>query len=142
MPGLTAPVIGALYSPSDGHADPTRSTKAFEMAARESGVEVLTNCAALDIETKDGRVTSVKHGPGQDRYGLGGECGGGVGEPCREESGAKVSGADHPADAGDNRAGVSEDHALRAGSRTRGSGRSRAVGFSSPGATTILGTTT
>ena len=59
VPGLTAPVIGALYSPSDGHADPTKSTKAFETAARESGVEVLTNCAALDIETRDGRVTSV-----------------------------------------------------------------------------------
>ena len=60
VPGLTAPVIGALYSPSDGHADPTRSTKAFEVAARESGVEVLTNCAALDIEMRNGRVTSVK----------------------------------------------------------------------------------
>ena len=42
VPGLNAPVLGALYSPTDGHADPERSTKAFEMAARELGVEVLT----------------------------------------------------------------------------------------------------
>ena len=60
VPGLNAPVLGALYSPTDGHADPARSTKAFEMAARELGVEVLTNCAALDIDTSDGQVTSVR----------------------------------------------------------------------------------
>ena len=53
-------MLGALYSPTDGHADPARSTKAFEMAARELGVEVLTNCAALDIDTSDGQVTSVR----------------------------------------------------------------------------------
>ena len=60
VPGLTAPVLGGLYSPSDGHADPVRSTRAFEMAAREAGVEVLTNCAALDVQSRDGRVTSVQ----------------------------------------------------------------------------------
>ena len=60
VPGLNAPVLGALYSPTDGHADPARSTKAFEMAARELGVEVLTNCAALEIDTSDGEVTSVR----------------------------------------------------------------------------------
>ena len=37
VPGLNAPVLGALYSPTDGHADPARSTNAFEMAARGVG---------------------------------------------------------------------------------------------------------
>ena len=60
VPGLEANVLGALYSPSDGHADPVRSTRAYENAARESGVEVLTNCAALDIESSNGQVTGVR----------------------------------------------------------------------------------
>ena len=59
VPGLEAPLKGALYSARDGHADPTRSTTAFATAAQEMGAYLHTNCAALKIETSNGRVASV-----------------------------------------------------------------------------------
>ena len=116
VPGLNAPVLGALYSPTDGHADPARSTKAFEMAARELGVEVLTNCAALDIDTSDGQVTSVRTDMGRidapyivNAAGVWANHVGRKGRPS-------VPGTDNAADAGDNGAGLQENHAFRAGS--------------------------
>lgn len=59
VPGLEAPLLGALYSPTDGHADPVRSTRAFAMAASEQGVSIYTGCAVLGVETSNGRVSSV-----------------------------------------------------------------------------------
>jgi glycine/D-amino acid oxidase-like deaminating enzyme len=59
VPGLDIPLVGALYSASDGHAEPEKSTRAFAMAAQEQGAKLYTDCAALGIETSNGRVTSV-----------------------------------------------------------------------------------
>lgn len=59
VPGLRTPVAGALYTPTDGQAEPRPATVAFARAARRSGARILENCGALEIETSGGSVSGV-----------------------------------------------------------------------------------
>ena len=43
-------VIGALYTPNDGHVDPSGVTQALAAGARKSGVKILRHCRATDIK--------------------------------------------------------------------------------------------
>jgi glycine/D-amino acid oxidase-like deaminating enzyme len=54
----------ALYTPSDGRAEPHKATPAIARAAVRKGATVLTSCAVRGIETAGGRVTAVvtEHG--------------------------------------------------------------------------------
>ena len=58
-PGLAAPVKGALYTPSDGRAEPQKATPAMAAAVRRAGGIVLQGCAVRGVETKGGRVSGV-----------------------------------------------------------------------------------
>jgi len=60
----SAPWHGAVYSPTDGRAEPTLVAPAFATAARRLGANVLTSCAVRGIETSGGRLSSVvtEHG--------------------------------------------------------------------------------
>lgn len=64
LPSLRGPAAGALYTPSDGQAEPALATTAFSRAAAHRGVRVLEDCGALAIETSGGRVSGVltEHG--------------------------------------------------------------------------------
>ena len=55
---------GALYTPSDGRAEPHKATQAIARAAKRHGATVLTACAVRGIETKAGRIAAVvtEHG--------------------------------------------------------------------------------
>jgi glycine/D-amino acid oxidase-like deaminating enzyme len=55
---------GAMYTASDGRAEPHKATPALARAAARNGVSVLTSCAVRGIETEAGRVSSVvtEHG--------------------------------------------------------------------------------
>lgn len=51
--------VGGMYTPSDGHAEPTKATTALARAAQEHGAKVYTYCAAEGVQVAGGRVTSV-----------------------------------------------------------------------------------
>src|SRR5437016_5022776 len=59
MPGLTGAWTGALYTASDGKAEPQRAAPAIAEAARRHGAVILTRCAARGIETAAGRVSAA-----------------------------------------------------------------------------------
>jgi glycine/D-amino acid oxidase-like deaminating enzyme len=55
---------GALYTASDGRAEPSRATRAIARGARAAGARVLTRTAVRGIETSAGRVSGIvtEHG--------------------------------------------------------------------------------
>lgn len=59
MPGLTGNWAGALYTASDGKAEPQMAAPAIAEAARRAGAAIVTGCAARGIETAGGRVAAV-----------------------------------------------------------------------------------
>ena len=59
LPGSATRWAGALYTASDGRAEPPRATPAIASAARQHGATVLTGCAVRGIETAAGRVAAV-----------------------------------------------------------------------------------
>jgi glycine/D-amino acid oxidase-like deaminating enzyme len=59
LPGAARKFAGALYTPSDGRAEPTKAAPAIAAAARARGATILTHCAVRGIETKAGRVAGV-----------------------------------------------------------------------------------
>ena len=59
LPGSAKPWAGALYTASDGKAEPQKAAPAIAAAARRHGAAVITDCAARGIETAAGRVAAV-----------------------------------------------------------------------------------
>ena len=55
---------GAMYTPSDGRAEPHKTAPAIARAAARAGAQILTSCAVRGIEKSGGRVSSVvtEHG--------------------------------------------------------------------------------
>jgi glycine/D-amino acid oxidase-like deaminating enzyme len=62
--GASAKWHGALYTASDGRAEPHKATAAIARAAARSGATVLTSCAVRGLETSAGVVSAVvtEHG--------------------------------------------------------------------------------
>lgn len=59
VPGVDLPTKGALYTPTDGRAEPQKAAPAIAERARELGAHVLTECAVRGIETRGGAVSGV-----------------------------------------------------------------------------------
>ena len=59
IPGGAIPPNGAIYTPSDGCAEPARATTAIATAAREMGASLHQACAVRAIERQAGRVSGV-----------------------------------------------------------------------------------
>src|SRR3954464_13527813 len=59
LPGSAKPWAGALYTPSDGKAEPHMAAPAIAAAARRHGATILQGCAVRGIETASGRVAAV-----------------------------------------------------------------------------------
>lgn len=59
LPGSVKPWAGALYTPSDGKAEPQMAAPAIAAAARRHGATILAGCAVRGIETEAGRVAAV-----------------------------------------------------------------------------------
>jgi glycine/D-amino acid oxidase-like deaminating enzyme len=59
MPGLTGNWTGALYTASDGKAEPQKAAPAIAEAARRRGAAIVGGCAVRGIETAGGRVSGV-----------------------------------------------------------------------------------
>lgn len=64
MTGCAVPLAGALYTGSDGRAEPQKATPAIARAAERAGAAVLEACAVRGVETTGGAVSSVvtEHG--------------------------------------------------------------------------------
>lgn len=58
-PFLSQEVIGASWCPTDGHANPLRTTLAYYRAARRLGVRFYTGERAAELIVARGRLTSV-----------------------------------------------------------------------------------
>lgn len=65
VPRVSEHVIAGSYCPTDGHANPIWTTKAFGDAARRLGARILERCPATGIETNSGRVVAVDTPDGQ-----------------------------------------------------------------------------
>ena len=59
MPGLTGDWKGALYTASDGKAEPQMAAPAIAEAARRHGAAIMTGCAVRGIETRGGRIAAA-----------------------------------------------------------------------------------
>jgi glycine/D-amino acid oxidase-like deaminating enzyme len=59
LPGSAKAWAGALFTPSDGKAEPQKAVPAIVAAARRQGAVVVEGCAARGIETAGGRVAAV-----------------------------------------------------------------------------------
>lgn len=59
VPGLADLMAGALYTASDGRAEPARAAPAIAKAARRKGVRIITDCAVRSAETQAGRISGV-----------------------------------------------------------------------------------
>lgn len=59
LPGASRNFVGALYTESDGRAEPQTAAPAIARAAQARGAAVLTGCAVRGVETSGGRVSSV-----------------------------------------------------------------------------------
>jgi glycine/D-amino acid oxidase-like deaminating enzyme len=59
MPGLTGSWAGALYTASDGKAEPQLAAPAIAEAARHHGATILTRCAVRGVETAAGQVAAA-----------------------------------------------------------------------------------
>jgi sarcosine dehydrogenase len=56
----TDDIVGAVWLPGDGKANPTDITQALAKGARNGGVRIFEKTRVTSIDTKDGRVTGVQ----------------------------------------------------------------------------------
>ena len=59
LPGAARSFRSALYTASDGRAEPQKAAPAIARAARHAGATILQNCAVRGIERQGGRVAGV-----------------------------------------------------------------------------------
>jgi glycine/D-amino acid oxidase-like deaminating enzyme len=59
LPGSARRWPGALFTPTDGKAEPQLAAPAIAEAAARTGATILTNCAVRGLETAAGRVSAV-----------------------------------------------------------------------------------
>ena len=59
LPGNRMNAIGAIFTESDGQAEPRQVMPAFHRAAQGRGVVFLTECAVFDIDIQAGAVSGV-----------------------------------------------------------------------------------
>ena len=69
MPGSKVAYKAALYTPSDGRAEPSKAAPAIAEAARRHGAAILTGCAVRGIETEGGRISAAVTEKGTVRTG-------------------------------------------------------------------------
>lgn len=63
--GASSRWLGAMYTASDGRAEPHKAGPAIARAAGRAGAKILTSCAVRGIESTGGRLSAVitEHGP-------------------------------------------------------------------------------
>ena len=59
LPALARTTMGALFTASDGQAEPLMATMAFARAALRAGAQIIEHCGAFAIEAGAGHATGV-----------------------------------------------------------------------------------
>jgi glycine/D-amino acid oxidase-like deaminating enzyme len=59
MPGMKAPFVAGLFTPTDGRAEPVHAAPAIAEAARAHGARIFTECAVRGIDLQAGRIAGV-----------------------------------------------------------------------------------
>jgi sarcosine oxidase subunit beta len=59
IPGIAPTVLAAAYSPNDGHANPTLTTRAFAAAAERAGATIKTGEEVTAISVESGKVSGI-----------------------------------------------------------------------------------
>jgi len=59
LQGAAESWLGALYTPSDGVAEPSKAAPALAEAARRRGASIVTGCAVRGVEKSGGRISAV-----------------------------------------------------------------------------------
>lgn len=67
LPGVEGAWLGGLYTPSDGHADPGKTTDALLHAAERHGTRLHANCAVQRLLTQGRNVCGVSTPRGEIR---------------------------------------------------------------------------
>lgn len=67
IPASKAKLLGAMYTPSDGQAEPQKVCPAFQRAAQALGARFMTGCAVEGIELQSGAVSGVNTEQGHIR---------------------------------------------------------------------------
>ncbi len=57
-------LVGAMWSPDDGHCSPESVVLGYARSARRLGVRIVTGCAVTGIEVADGKITAVQTSEG------------------------------------------------------------------------------
>ena len=86
----TEDVLGGLWLPKDGQADPVNITQALAKGARNFGVKILEDVKVLDIETKDNKISGVKTEKGYIKSKFVVNAGGMWGQEIGKMAGASV----------------------------------------------------
>lgn len=60
LPGISGSWLGGLFTPGDGHAEPTKATRALARGARARGAEIVEGCAVDRLLTDGHRVVGVE----------------------------------------------------------------------------------
>jgi sarcosine oxidase subunit beta len=53
-------LLGAVFSPTDGHCTPESVVLGYASAARRAGATLLPHCAATGIDVRDGQIVAVR----------------------------------------------------------------------------------
>ena len=69
LPGMARTFAGGLITPSDGHADPVKTTTAFARAAERLGAEIHTGYIVEGIETAGGKAAGLRTEWGEVKAG-------------------------------------------------------------------------
>ena len=59
VPAVKSKLLGAMYTPNDGQAEPQKVCPAFQRAAQAGGARFMTGCAVEGIELQNGAVSGV-----------------------------------------------------------------------------------
>lgn len=59
VPGASRSWAGALYTPSDGSAEPEKAASAMATAARRHGATIIGNCAVRGLDIQGGRIAGA-----------------------------------------------------------------------------------
>lgn len=62
--GLTPPMAGAIFLPTDGCAEPAQAVPVMAVGAQAQGLQIFTQCAVRGLERSAGRISAVvtEHG--------------------------------------------------------------------------------
>jgi glycine/D-amino acid oxidase-like deaminating enzyme len=67
LPGIKRSWAAGIFTPSDGHANPLKATRALAQAAAQMGTVILEGCAVSRLESAAGRITGVSTDRGEVR---------------------------------------------------------------------------